>query len=166
AAGPVNSTVEAHPPQRAGAIGHPADGRRDTRGTLIARSPSANDVDTLEGLRALALETALALDGVSMADQLMRQRTEARFQSLVQHSSDAILVVDASGFIDFASPSSDRVLGHAAEDLRGRRLLAPVATADRARVAQAAFAGSKGGTAGALEFRFVWGRSVLEVEAL
>ena len=32
-------------------------------------------------------------------------------QTLVQHSSDAILVVDASGLVDYASPSTRRVLG-------------------------------------------------------
>lgn len=50
---------------------------------------------------------------------------EARFRSLVQHSSDVILVVRASGSIQFASPSVARVLrlepttllGHSVSDL-------------------------------------------------
>ena len=65
----------------------------------------------LEGIRALASAGSLALDRIEMADRLLRQRTDARFQTLVQHSSDAILVVDASGRIEYASPSTTRVLG-------------------------------------------------------
>ena len=48
--------------------------------------------------------------------------SEARFRSLVQHSSDIIAVVDGTGAIRYISPSMERTLGHAAEPLLGTSL--------------------------------------------
>src|SRR3984893_14648346 len=61
----------------------PLQGRRDSHGVLLAtKAGAAVDADTLEGLRTLANEVALALDGIEMADQLLRQRTEDAEQAL------------------------------------------------------------------------------------
>lgn len=43
--------------------------------------------------------------------QLDLERSEARFRSLVQHSSDLVAVLDQSGIISWISPSASRVLG-------------------------------------------------------
>jgi diguanylate cyclase (GGDEF)-like protein/PAS domain S-box-containing protein len=50
---------------------------------------------------------------------LMRQqeRSEARFSSLVQNSSDVVMLVDASETIRYVSPSVERVLGYPTADL-------------------------------------------------
>ncbi|WP_284351498.1 putative bifunctional diguanylate cyclase/phosphodiesterase [Roseisolibacter agri] len=45
--------------------------------------------------------------------------TEARFRSLVQHSSDIIAVLDGTGTIRYISPSMERTLGHPTEPLLG-----------------------------------------------
>ena len=45
--------------------------------------------------------------------------SEARFRSLVQHSSDLTFVLDAEGVIQFASSSSSRIIGYAPESLVG-----------------------------------------------
>jgi diguanylate cyclase (GGDEF)-like protein/PAS domain S-box-containing protein len=45
--------------------------------------------------------------------------SEARFRSLVQHSSDIIALLDAGGTIRYVSPSIERNLGHAAGPLLG-----------------------------------------------
>ena len=42
-------------------------------------------------------------------------RHERRFRSLVQHSSDMIIVTDAGGAVTYVSPSTARVLGHPPE---------------------------------------------------
>ncbi|HEY7683718.1 MAG TPA: EAL domain-containing protein [Gemmatimonadales bacterium] len=67
---------------------------------------------------------------------------EARFRSLVQNSSDVILVVRANGSIRFASPSVARVLRRDPASLLGRSLAELVDPDDRERartfVAQAA----------------------------
>jgi diguanylate cyclase (GGDEF)-like protein/PAS domain S-box-containing protein len=52
--------------------------------------------------------------------------SEARFRSLVQHSSDLIFVVDADGVIQFASSSVSRFIGQPADALVGLELAALV----------------------------------------
>ncbi len=58
---------------------------------------------------------------------------EARFRSLVQHSSDIILVVDANGAATYVSPSAARVLGESAI-VPGNRLQDLVPDEDRAAI--------------------------------
>ena len=60
---------------------------------------------------------ALALESAALAEDLHRRRSEARFRSLVRGSSDVIMIVDAEGVIQYASPSTERVLGYAVDDL-------------------------------------------------
>jgi diguanylate cyclase (GGDEF)-like protein/PAS domain S-box-containing protein len=65
----------------------------------------------------LTVRQALALrENFSLASELGSRTaelrsSEARFRSLVQNSSDAILVVDGNGKLSYISPSADRVLG-------------------------------------------------------
>ncbi|HEY9514672.1 MAG TPA: EAL domain-containing protein [Gemmatimonadaceae bacterium] len=58
---------------------------------------------------------------------LLRERSmresEARFRSLVQHSTDVITIVDESGVIQFISPSVTRIFGYSPEDLHGTNLV-------------------------------------------
>src|SRR5439155_23731531 len=74
------------------------------------------------GLATLAAQVALALESVARTDDLVRRRSEARMTSLVQHSSDVVCVVSADGELSYASPSTERVLGHAVDDVLGRPL--------------------------------------------
>jgi diguanylate cyclase (GGDEF)-like protein/PAS domain S-box-containing protein len=56
------------------------------------------------------------------------RRTEQRFRSLVQHSSDVTLIITAEGAISYASPALETVLGvtpHAAEGQQVLDLLEP-----------------------------------------
>ncbi|MEY2449013.1 MAG: hypothetical protein QOH79_2489 [Acidimicrobiaceae bacterium] len=55
-----------------------------------------------------------------LAGEVSEQRSEARFQSLVTHASDAILVVDDAGFVRYQTPSAARVLGCEASELLDR----------------------------------------------
>lgn len=50
--------------------------------------------------------------------------SEARFRSLVQHSSDLIFLLDEHGLIQFASSSASRVIGYESEALVGVELAA------------------------------------------
>jgi len=52
-----------------------------------------------------------------------RARAEARFGSLVRHSSDLISIVDVDFAIAYQTPSLESVLGYSAGDLVGTRLL-------------------------------------------
>jgi len=58
-----------------------------------------------------------------LAKAAAERRSEARFQALVQQSSDLVLLVDAAGVIRFASVSATRVLGMTVEALVGARYL-------------------------------------------
>ena len=48
------------------------------------------------------------------------RRTSERFRALVRHSSDVIIVVDATGSPSYVSPALEHVLGYRPDDLVGR----------------------------------------------
>ncbi len=51
-----------------------------------------------------------------------RNAGQARFRSVVQHSSDVISIVDSKGFLQFVSPAASRVFRWDAERLIGREI--------------------------------------------
>src|ERR1035441_3101689 len=59
------------------------------------------------------------------------QRSEKRFRALIEHSFDAICLLDAQAVMLYASPSAERILGYAAGELVGRNALDLVAPEDR-----------------------------------
>jgi len=67
--------------------------------------------------------------------ELARQRSEARFRALIQHSGDLILVSDPTGRITYASPAAAPVLGFEPGSLTGERFLHLVHPDDRTEVA-------------------------------
>jgi diguanylate cyclase (GGDEF)-like protein/PAS domain S-box-containing protein len=73
-------------------------------------------------------------------DALARQRkavdlVEARFASLIRNASDVIMIVDADGRIEYASPAVQRTFGLWQDDLVGRRLGEIWREADNDRIA-------------------------------
>jgi len=48
---------------------------------------------------------------------------EERFRALVEHSADAIALLDRAGTITYATPSTERVLGYRAEQVLGRNAM-------------------------------------------
>ncbi len=67
-----------------------------------------------------------------LTEQVAR-KSEARYEALVRHGSDLIMVVDAQSVIRFASASVRRVLGRAPEELLGTEFGALVVPEDRTR---------------------------------
>jgi PAS domain S-box-containing protein/putative nucleotidyltransferase with HDIG domain len=55
--------------------------------------------------------------------QLALRAGEQRFRSLIEHSADAIALMDAGGMITYESPASARILGYAPEELLGNQLI-------------------------------------------
>jgi diguanylate cyclase (GGDEF)-like protein/PAS domain S-box-containing protein len=163
--GEATVEIDAHRSAPAVASAFPLAGRREDHGVLSVDTNRRLDANRIEGLRALANSVALALDNVNVSDQLLRKRTELRFQALVQHASDAIIVLDAAGAIEYASPSTRRVLECRPRELVGRRFLDLVGEHDRARFAMvlAAEPGAEG--AQACEFEFATDSGRLELEA-
>ena len=69
----------------------------------------------------VARQIAAAMENTRLlADRAAR---EARFRSLVQHSSDVITVVDAAGITRYMSPAVNQVLGWTIESALGKRLI-------------------------------------------
>lgn len=50
------------------------------------------------------------------------RKTQKRFQALIEHAADAVALLAADGKLQYASPSTERVLGFTAEELLGRDL--------------------------------------------
>jgi PAS domain S-box-containing protein len=60
-----------------------------------------------------------------------QKETEARFRSLVQHSSDVFAILDPLGIIRYVSPAAERVFGSSADRMVNRTLAELVHEADR-----------------------------------
>lgn len=66
------------------------------------------------------------------SERVALQRSESRFRALVQHATDLVTVIDATGIVTYASPSSFGVMGYAPEDLVGRGVMRFIHAEDRA----------------------------------
>jgi PAS domain S-box-containing protein len=74
---------------------------------------------TVDAVETLVAQLALALESVTLADDLHVRQSEARFRALVQNSSDAILLLDREASVTYQSPSADRMFGYADGELVG-----------------------------------------------
>jgi PAS domain S-box-containing protein len=91
--------------------------------------------------------------GLHDAQRKLQQR-EAYFRTLIENASDAILILDGQGVIQYASPASQETLGQQAKSLRGKRLLDLVHPDDVARVRELAQrSGQTPGVSPRVEFR-------------
>ena len=102
--------------------------RGRTSGLLVVAAPQTTLRTVDSGLRALATQVSLALESAELSEEIHQRAGEARFGSLVRHSSDLITVIDADARVVYQSPSIERVLGYTAEEVQGTRfdwLLAP-----------------------------------------
>jgi diguanylate cyclase (GGDEF)-like protein/PAS domain S-box-containing protein len=110
--------------------------RGDVRGALVVSSPETVTRDLVDALGALATQVSLAVEGASLAEDLHRRQSEARFRSLVAHSSDLITVLDADGIVTYQSPSIERVLGYSVDEVEGKRFDRLLSEHDRPLLAQ------------------------------
>jgi diguanylate cyclase (GGDEF)-like protein/PAS domain S-box-containing protein len=95
-----------------------------------------------DALHALISQVALALDSAAATEELVRRQSEARFSSLVQNSTDVVMVVEADSSIRYMSPSVERVLGYGAAALEGGKLTEYIHPEDKANVLQFLTAGA------------------------
>src|SRR5207244_5313577 len=95
--------------------------RSEVRGLLVANSDATISKEVVNSFQALATQVSLAVEGASLAADLHRRQSEARFRSLVAHSTDLITVLDAQGVVTYQSPSIEGVLGYRVDELEGRR---------------------------------------------
>jgi diguanylate cyclase (GGDEF)-like protein/PAS domain S-box-containing protein len=81
----------------------------------------------------LATHVSASLESAALSGSL--RRSEERFRSLVQNSSDVTTVIDSDTTIKYVTPSVERVLGYEPAELTGTRLIDLVHSDDAARVA-------------------------------
>ena len=119
--------------------------RDEHQGAIVVQSPTHVPADIFDSLEAFASQVSLALEAASLAENLHRQKSEARFRSLVAHSSDLITVLDRSGVVTYQSPSIERVLGYTVEEIENQRFDRLLAEADRSRLEPMVSAGAGAG---------------------
>jgi diguanylate cyclase (GGDEF)-like protein/PAS domain S-box-containing protein len=81
-------------------------------------------------LLVLARVSIMARAMESLTARVAAQRGEQRFRSLVQNTTDVILVLDRFGSVSYETPSAQRVLGYTPGQLLGRRFTGLVHPAD------------------------------------
>jgi diguanylate cyclase (GGDEF)-like protein/PAS domain S-box-containing protein len=118
------------------ALFSPLTVRSETSGALVIATERPLPVAELDLLASLATHISLSLESATLAAEAHRQRSEARFRSLVANASDMITVLDESGVVTYQSPSIERVLGYSAEETEDHRFDRLLAEGDRPRFAQ------------------------------
>ena len=129
--------------------------KEELQGVLVVAGPASVPRAIRDSIEALSSQVALALDSALTTEILLIRQSEARFSSLVQNSSDVVMVVEADSTIRYMSPSVERVLGHDAGELEGTKLTVLIHPDDRAGVLQFLTSGGREDDAhpGLTEFR-------------
>jgi PAS domain-containing protein len=97
-------------------------------------------------LEILAGQAALAVERVSLSQQVIRQRGQTLFRTLVQDTSDVILIVGDDGLIRYATPSAESIFGNVAvEGALLTDLVGPAARNDLGRVLDLIFSSGSTG---------------------
>ena len=89
-------------------------------GSLSVTCSAALRRGDLDGVDHLATELAAALKLRRLMDELFRERAERRFKTLVENSSDIVMVLDERDRITFISPAVQTVLGRREDELMDR----------------------------------------------
>jgi diguanylate cyclase (GGDEF)-like protein/PAS domain S-box-containing protein len=133
---PAEVRAELRVEDSVGALFLPLTVRDEARGLLVVGSPVAMPRELVDSLESLASQVSLAVEGTSLAEDLHRRQSEARFRSLVAHASDLITVLDAHGTVTYQSPSVERVLGYRVDEIEGRDFVRLLGESDRSRLQQ------------------------------
>jgi diguanylate cyclase (GGDEF)-like protein/PAS domain S-box-containing protein len=107
--------------------------------------------DLSAALEILAAQAALAVERIGLTHEVVRQRGQALFRTLVQDASDVILIVGDDRRVRYATPSAAGLFGDVAvEDVPLAGLVAPGARDDVDRVLDLMLAPSGSGPSGFL----------------
>jgi PAS domain S-box-containing protein len=94
--------------------------------SLAIRRPDGERRQALVSLELVELDGQTCLLGLSYdvterhrAEEAVR-KSEERFRALVENSSEAVVLVNATGAVVYQSPSAFRILGYSAEERLGR----------------------------------------------
>ncbi|MFI2606561.1 putative bifunctional diguanylate cyclase/phosphodiesterase [Kitasatospora sp. NPDC018619] len=104
-------------------------------GALVVTGTEHELTSLWSSLEILAAQAALAVERVVLSREVTRRNSELYFRTLVQNSSDVILMLDADDGVRYASPSAASVLGR--PDLAGTLLTDLVPPEDSREVGKA-----------------------------
>jgi PAS domain S-box-containing protein len=88
-------------------------------GLLVMTSDSPLPQELKDAIEILGSQAALALESITLAEELHQHTSETRLSCLMRHSSDAITIAEADGTVSYMIPAVERVLGYKPEDLIG-----------------------------------------------
>jgi diguanylate cyclase (GGDEF)-like protein/PAS domain S-box-containing protein len=108
--------------------------REQLGGYVVVASNDDVSSDLSNTLQMISVQLSLALESAILAEAVHTRRSEERFRSLVQHSSDLITVIEPDTTITYVSPSVHRVLGYQIDDVAGLRFYDLMHPHDRDRV--------------------------------
>ncbi|MFF7992170.1 putative bifunctional diguanylate cyclase/phosphodiesterase [Kitasatospora xanthocidica] len=80
-------------------------------GALIVTGTEQELASLWSSLEILGGQAALAVERVVLSQEVTRRNSELYFRTLVQNTSDVILILDADDAVRYASPSAESVLG-------------------------------------------------------
>ncbi len=92
----------------------------ELRGRIVVASDSALLSEIKYALETLGSQVALALERSDLIEDLHRRQSEERFGSLIQNSSDIIMITEADRTVSYISPAVEQVLGYKPEDIIGK----------------------------------------------
>ena len=92
-------------------------------GVLMVEADSVFPHELGDAFGALASQVVLSLEGVVLSRDLFERKSEARFRSLVQSSSDVILIIDPNATVNYQSPTALKILGYDDDSLIGTKVL-------------------------------------------
>jgi diguanylate cyclase (GGDEF)-like protein/PAS domain S-box-containing protein len=108
--------------------------RDQLRGLLFVARVSEFTGEVRDSLQTMSAQISLALESAILAEAVHTRRSEKRFRSLVQHSTDLISVVDFDTTITYVSPSVQQMLGYEPDELIGIHFYELMHRQDRDRV--------------------------------
>jgi diguanylate cyclase (GGDEF)-like protein/PAS domain S-box-containing protein len=98
-------------------------------GVLAAFGKQRILADMSGTLEILSRQVALAVERLMLSQEVIRQRSEAYFRTVVQDTSDVILIIGEDGRVRYATPSATSIFGDIG--VEGRHLAGLVDDSDR-----------------------------------
>ena len=95
----------------------PLASQRAVRTAMLVSTDNPLPAITRRAIVTLSTTLSLALEAAELSENLHRARSERRFRTLVENSSDLVLVVDDERRITFVSAASQRLLGLGEDEL-------------------------------------------------
>ena len=80
-------------------------------GVLNVGGPTWALLGLQQSIEVLATQVALALERITLSEEVTRRNSETYFRTLVQNTSDVILIVDEQDHVRYASPSAGPARG-------------------------------------------------------